>query len=139
MSAAQCTAANGYLASLVGFYPRTGVQDLAFGKLDYQLNQANHLSASFNFDDFHAPNAYTAGSTSNNNSVTANGPAVTHTRFFVANWNSILSANTVNNFRFQWGLDREIIGANAGGPSVCDLQRNGLRHAERPPPARFPR
>ncbi len=118
VSASQCAAANAYLQSLVGSYPRTAVQDVAFGKLDYQLNQSNHLSASFNFDDFHSPNAYTTTASSNNNSVTANGPAVTHTRFFVANWSSTLTPTTVNNLRFQWGLDREIIGANSGGPSV---------------------
>jgi hypothetical protein len=118
VTAAQCASANAYLSSLIGSYPRTGVQDVAFGKLDYQLNQSNRLSANFNFDDFHAPNGYTASATSNNNSITANGPAVTHTRFFVANWDKIFSTNIVNNLRFQWGLDREIIGANAGGPSV---------------------
>ena len=118
VSASQCAGANSWLKSLVGSYPRTGVQDLAFGKLDYQVNQSNRLSANFNFDDFHAPNAYTSGSTANNNSITANGPAVTHTRFFVADWNKILSTSMVNDLKFQWGLDREIIGANAGGPSV---------------------
>jgi hypothetical protein len=118
ISAAQCSAANAYLQSLTGSYPRTAVNDIAFAKLDYQLNSANRLSAGFDFDDFHAPNSYNSNTTVNNNSVTANGPAVTHTRFFVANWDSVFTPTLVNNFRFQWGLDNEIIGANSGGPSV---------------------
>jgi hypothetical protein len=118
VTAAACSGANNYLRSLLGSYPRTGVSDLAFGKLDYQLNASNHISSSFDFVDFHAPNAYTTATTSNNNSVTANGPAVTHERFFVTNWDSTLKPTLVNNFRFQWGLDNEIIGANSPGPNV---------------------
>ena len=118
VSASLCSGANNYVKSLIGGYPRTGINDLAFGKLDYQANAANHISASFDFVDFHAPNAYNSNSTVNNNSVTANGPAVTHERFFVTNWDSTLKPTLVNNFRFQWGLDNEIIGANDGGPSV---------------------
>ncbi len=114
----QCSAANGYFAGLIGSYPRTGVNDIGFGRLDYQLNSKNHLSANFDLDDYHSPNGYSAGSTYNNLSVTANGPAVTHTRFFVANWDTILTSSLVNNFRFQWAVDLETAGANQGGPSV---------------------
>ncbi len=115
---AQCAAAKAYLASLVGGDPRTGVQDLAFGKLDYQLNARNHLSASFDWVDYHANNAYQPNATYNNSSVTANGPAVTHERSFVGSWDSTLSPTLINNFRFQWSLDNEIISNNAPGPSV---------------------
>jgi hypothetical protein len=118
VTAAQCAAAKAYLASLVGGDPRNGVQDLAFGKLDYQLNARNHLSASFDWVDYHASNSYSPNATYNNSSVSTNGPAVTHERIFVAAWDSTLSATLVNNFRFQWGLDNEIIGNNAPGPSV---------------------
>jgi hypothetical protein len=58
ITAAQCAAANSYFSSLVGSYPRTGVQDLGFGRLDYQLNSKNHLSAGLDIDDYHAPNSY---------------------------------------------------------------------------------
>jgi hypothetical protein len=118
VSASLCAAANGYLTSLIGAYPRTGVNDLAFGKIDYQVNSSNRVSANFDWDNYHAPNAYNSGTTVSNNSVTANAPLVTHTRFFVASWDSTLKSNLINNFRFQWALDREIAGANSGGPSV---------------------
>ena len=127
----KCAAANAYLQSLTGSYPRNAVNDIAFGKLDYQLNASNHLSAGFDFDDFHAPNSYNSGTSVNNNSVTANGPAVTHTRFFVASWDSILNPTVVNNFRFQWGLDNEIIGANSTGPnvSIASVMAYGMPNA----------
>ena len=119
VTAAQCAAANGYLKSLVGSYPRTGVGDVFFGKLDYQLNSKNHLSGAFDWNNFHAPNDYNPATTVNNNSVTNNAILVTHTRIFVANWDTTISNSMVNNFRFQWGVDNEIAGANGSGPQVA--------------------
>ena len=113
----QCAAANNYLQSLTGSYPREAVQDLAFGKLDYQLSQTNRLSASFNFDDFHSPDSFLQASLVNN-SVSANGPATTHARFLVTNWESVIRPNLVNSVRFQWGVDNETLGINSGGPGV---------------------
>ncbi len=43
LSATQCSEARGYLAGLVGSYPRTGINDIGFGKLDYQINLNNRL------------------------------------------------------------------------------------------------
>jgi outer membrane receptor protein involved in Fe transport len=122
VTAAQCGAANNYLSGLVGAYPRDAVQDLAFGRLDYQANRTNHLSANFDFDDFHEPSAFVAansnGVTVSNGSVTGSGPSFTHTRFLVANWDTIISPRLINNLRFQWGIDFEATGVNSGGPSV---------------------
>jgi len=118
VTAAQCAAANNFFSSQLGAFPRFADQDVGFGKLDYQLNNSNHLSASFNLDDFHSPNSYNTATTSSNNSLTANGTAVTHERIFVATWDSTFSPTMVNNFRFQWSQDLEIIGANGTAPSV---------------------
>ena len=49
---ATCAAANAYIASQLGAFPRVIAQDLGFGKLDYQLNAANHISASFDTLNF---------------------------------------------------------------------------------------
>ncbi len=118
ITAAQCAAGNSYVASLLGAYPRAADGDVLFGKLDYQLNRLNHLSANFDWNNFHAPNAYNTAYTAQNNSVTANGTAITHDRIFVAIWDSTLSTKAVNQVRFQWGRDLEQITSNAGGPSV---------------------
>lgn len=115
---AQCAAANGYFSSLLGGYARFQNQDVGFGKLDYLVTPANRLSASFNLDDFKSPNSYNTAVTSNNNSNTANGTAVTHERIFVANWDSTITPTMLNNFRFQWSQDLEIVSANGTAPSV---------------------
>ncbi len=119
LTAAQCSAANAFLAGQVGSYPRTGINDIGFGKIDYQINTNNRLSMAFDLDDYHAPNSYSSGPTYNNLSVTANGPAGVQERFFVSNLDSTVTPTMINNFRFQWGVDNEVAGANAGGPSVA--------------------
>jgi len=138
ITAAQCAAANAFLRDNLGSYGRTGAGDVAFGKLDYQLNSSNHLSAAFDFDDYHAPDSYNTGTTINNSSLSANGPAVTHTRIFVGNWDATLTNTLVNNFRFQWGLDNEIIGANGTGPSVSVTNVTGYGLPNALPRPAFP-
>jgi hypothetical protein len=118
ITASQCAAANGYLLGLTGSYPRTGVNDVGFGKVDYQINGGNRASLAFNLENYHSPNSYNSNASVANNSVTANGPIVLHERFLVGTLESTLSSNAVNKFLFQWGMDNEITGANSGGPSV---------------------
>ena len=135
---AQCTAANAFLRGNLGSFARDGVNDVAFGKLDYQLNSRNHLSAAFDWEDYHAPNSYNANTTINNSSLSANGPVVTHTRIFVGNWDSTVSNTMVNNLRFQWGLDNEIIAANGTGPSVSVTNVTGYGLPNALPRPAFP-
>jgi hypothetical protein len=116
--AATCAAANAYILSNLGAFPRFQSQDIAFAKLDYSLNEKNRLSGSFNFDNFHSPNSYITSTTANNSSNSANGKAVTHERNFVANWSSTFSPTTINDLRFQWSRDLETVAANATAPSV---------------------
>ena len=118
VSAALCTAANNFFSSQLGGFPRFANQDVAFGKLDYQLNAKNHLNGSFNFDDFKSPNSYNTAVTSPNNSLSANGTAVTQERIVVGNWDSTITNAMVNVVRFQWSRDKEIISANGSGPSI---------------------
>lgn len=115
---ADCAAANAYAKSILGAYPRFANQDVGFGKLDYQLNSRNHLSSSFNLDDYHAPNSYNSATTASNSSLTANGTNVVHERIFVASWDSTISSTLFNNLRFQWSRDLEITSANGAAPSV---------------------
>jgi hypothetical protein len=131
MSATLCAAANGYLSSLLGAFPRFANQDVAFGKIDYQLNSKNHLSTSFNFNNFKAPNYYNTAITSANNSVTANGTNVTHERTFVVNLDSTITSSVINNVRFQWSRDLEVTAANGSAPSVgiTNVSTYGLPNA----------
>jgi hypothetical protein len=126
-----CAAANAFIASQLGAFPRTQNQDVGFGKIDYNLNATNHISASFNGLFFHGPNAYRTATTQNNEGVSANGNAVTRERIFVANWDYIIKPNLTNSFRFQWSQDLEVIGANGTAPSVTitNFMNYGLPNA----------
>ena len=115
---ATCAAANAYAKSILGSYARNANLDVGFGKLDYQVNDKNHVNASYNMDNFKALNSYQSSPTVSNSSLTANGTNIIHERIFVASWDSILTSSMVNNFRFQWSRDLETTSANAGGPSV---------------------
>lgn len=130
-SAAQCANANAYMSSLLGIYPRGTNQDVGFGRLDYQASQRNHLSAALDIMGYRAPNAYTTTATFNNGSVTSNGPNRTQERIFVANWDSTISSQAINNLRFQWGRDLEITGANAPAPytSITNVMSYGEFYA----------
>ncbi len=136
--AATCAAANAYAAGLLGSYPRFQNQDVGFGKLDYQVNARNRVNLSFDFDNFRGPNSYSTAITSNNSSITTNGAAITHERFLVGNWNSTLSPTMINNFRFQWSRDLEIIKANSTGPSVSVANVTGYGLPNALPRPAFP-
>ena len=117
--AAMCAAANAYIVANLGAFPRFQSQDIAFGKLDYAVNSKNQINASFNFDNFRAPNSYQTATTVNNTSSnSANGKAVFHERNFVTKWSSTLTPTTINELRFQWSRDLETTSANATAPSV---------------------
>ena len=118
VTAAQCANANAYLYGLFGNYPRATNEDVAFGKLDYQITSRNHLGTSFDFMNYRAPNAYQTSPSYNNSSLSSNGSYVFHERIFVANLDSTISNSMVNNLRFQWGRDLEVAGSNAPAPYV---------------------
>src|SRR5467141_1790691 len=122
VTATQCNNAKAFIATgLLGAFPRNLKQDVFLGKLDYQLNQTNHLSAVFNWQNWAEPDGYNTAPTVNNGGVTQNGNGGTHERFFIANWNTTISSNKVNEFRFQWGRDFEFDSTNGPGPSVSLL------------------
>ena len=118
LTSTQCSEANGFLGSLQGTYQRATNQDVAFGKIDAQINQKNHFSTSFDFMNYRAPNAYSTAPSYNNDSIQTNGSYVYHERIFVANLDSTITPTAVNNVRFQWGRDLEIAGANSPAPYV---------------------
>ncbi|HXZ34050.1 MAG TPA: TonB-dependent receptor, partial [Terriglobales bacterium] len=118
VTASQCAAANAFLFGAQGTFRRDTNQDVGFGKFDYQVNTRNHISTSFDFMNYRAPNAYSTSPSYNDSSLATNGSYVFHERIFVANWDSTLTPTTVNNLRFQWGRDLEVAGSNAPAPYV---------------------
>lgn len=120
VSTSQCASAKAYLNSLPGAFARTIKQDIFFPKIDYQINEKNHVMANFNWQNFHEPNGYNTSSSTNINSssATSNGPVNFHERIGVATWSSVLSPRSVNEVRFQWSRDLETADSNAPGPFV---------------------
>ncbi len=118
LTATQCSNAINFVSGLTGTYPRATNQDVGFGKFDYMVTQRNHLSTSFDFMNYRAPNAYSTAPSYNNDSIQTNGSYVYHERIFVANLDSSITSTMVNNLRFQWGRDLEVAGANSPAPYV---------------------
>ena len=113
-----CTAAQTFLLSQLGAFQRNLKQEVYFGKLDYQLNAANHLSAVLNIQNWQEPFGYNTAPTFSNGGESENGFGGVHNRFLIANWTTTISSNKLNELRFQWGRDFEFDGTNSGGPHV---------------------
>ncbi|MGB6429548.1 MAG: TonB-dependent receptor [Candidatus Acidiferrales bacterium] len=124
----QCSEAQSFITGdLQGAFPRDLKQNIGFGKLDYQLTPANHLSAVLNIQDWDEPDGYNTSATASNAGVTVNGFGATHERFFIGNWTSTFGGNKVNDVRFQWGQDYEYDSTNGPGPftSISSLTTYG--------------
>jgi len=117
ISVTQCNNAKAFIIGQNGSFPRTGIQDIFFPKLDYQLNEKNHLSASFLFANFRQPNGYITTPTVANSANSTNGRNDFHERYIVANWETVLSSAMVNALHFQWSRDLEVSGVNGPGPA----------------------
>ena len=131
VTATQCASANAFLFGQLGSFPRETNQDVGFGKLDSQMSPRNHVSTSFDFMNYRAPNAYSTSPSYNNLSLGTNGSYVFHERIFVANWDSTISSTMVNNLRYQWGRDLEVAGSNAPAPyvSISNVMTYGENYA----------
>jgi hypothetical protein len=119
LTASQCTAAANFLISeTTGTYGRNIKQDIFFPKLDFQLNNNNHFSASFLWQNFHQPNGYNTAAVQSNGGIQNNGNSDYHERFVVAGWDAVLNPTTANQLRFQWSRDLETNTTNGPGPGV---------------------
>ncbi len=127
LTSAQCQAAIGYMSGTAagmfgyknqGIFPRLVKQDIFFPKLDWQVNDKNHVSAEFNWQNFNEPNGYNTSNTVTNGGVTQNGTSNFHERFGIANWTSVISPTAVNQVLFQASRDFETASTNTSGPAV---------------------
>ena len=116
---AECTAAVTFIQTKqLGTYGRNVKQDVFFPRLDYQLSSKTHLSTSFLWENFHQPNGYNTLTNVSNGGITQNGTANFHSRFFVANAETVLTARSANVVHFQWARDLETDSTNSGGPAI---------------------
>ncbi len=135
----QCSSAKNFITTnLLGAFPRNLKQDVFLGKLDYELNRTNHLSAVFNWQNWKEPFGYNTAPTVNNGGATQNGSGGTHERFFIANWTKTFSSNKVNELRYGWGRDFEFDSTNSGGPSASLLNLASYGETSALPRPAFP-
>jgi Carboxypeptidase regulatory-like domain/TonB dependent receptor/TonB-dependent Receptor Plug Domain len=107
VTAAQCSLINGLLPRFFGLVPRSIDQDLAFGRIDYNLSPRNTFSFSMNYLHFKSPNGLqntVVGSTTGVG-VNDNGNDYARVRNGKGTWTSIVNPNVVNNFRYGWDTD----------------------------------
>ncbi len=132
VSAAQCNAINALLPRFYGQIPRTALNDLYFGRMDYHVNDRNTFSASFNFLHWKSPNGIQTGLSSTTGAgITGNGDDSVAVRNGKATWTSVLTNSLVNSFRYGLDTDRQADGFDqaelGGGLGYLDVAVAGVQ------------
>lgn len=112
-----CGATLSFLNTLVGQFPRTGDNYVFLTKLDWVLSQRHTLMGYYNYQKWNSPNGIQTQPVITVSPL-ANGSDKVRTDMLNLRLTSVLSASTVNEFRFQFGRDFESQFPNAPGPSV---------------------
>ena len=95
-----------YLVGQTGLVPRTGDQTLYFPKIDWNINSKNSLSVSYNRLRWDSLNGVQTQATSTRG-VTNFGDDLVEIDSLNARLQTTVSANMINEFRFQYGRDVE--------------------------------
>ena len=103
---AQIDTAQAFLLSLTGETPRKGDQILIFPKIDWHINDANVLTVSYNRLRWDSPNGIQTQAT-NTRSRSNFGDDFVDIDSLNVRLQSSITANIVNEFRFQYGRDLE--------------------------------
>jgi hypothetical protein len=107
-TAAQCQAAINFIqAQMNVLVPRSVNSDIGFAKLDYHLNDRNTLTVDFNIMHWVSPDGIQTQSVLPSGAALGNnGNSTVETRYGNADLTTILTPNTLNNFRFGFFKDR---------------------------------
>jgi hypothetical protein len=129
---AQCAAINSLLPRFYGQVPRTDDNDLYFGRMDYNLNEKNTFSASFNFLRWYSPNGIQTGLSSTvGSAINGNGNDSVIVRNGKATWTYVPTANFVSAFRYGLDTDRQADGFNqaslGSGLGYLDVSVGGVQ------------
>ena len=91
-------------------YEATNDAKVALGKIDWNITEANRLSTRYNYSNNNALNAASVGETqldpTTNQSLSNNGTEKNRNHGVVSNLVSTLSANAINEFRFQYAYEQ---------------------------------
>ncbi|HEY0760622.1 MAG TPA: TonB-dependent receptor [Acidisarcina sp.] len=94
------------LDSMLGAVPRTGRQLILFPKLDWQMNDRNHLALQYNFMRWTSPNGVQTGA-SDTYGKSSFGNDFVKEDWGIGRWQFFLTANLLNELRLQYGRDTE--------------------------------
>ncbi|MFB3126314.1 MAG: TonB-dependent receptor domain-containing protein [Candidatus Acidiferrales bacterium] len=129
---ARCQGARDALLSELGPFNRKGLNNVALGKLDFNINQKHTLGGQYNYHKWRSPNGIQTQDRTNDTPL-ANGFDAVRSDTVLIRLTSLTSASTVNEFRFQYARDFESQVPNAPGPSVLhnsqfDIDGGGMRN-----------
>ena len=89
-----------------GLVPRTASQIILFPKLDWQLNDRNHLSIQYNYLRWNSPHGALT-QTAASYGVSSFGDDHVTDDVLIGRWNTFLTANLMHELRVQYGRDFE--------------------------------
>jgi hypothetical protein len=89
-----------------GIVPRTASQLILFPKLDWQINDRNHLSLQYNFLRWNSPHGAITQTATSYGLASFGDDHVTDD-VLVARWNTFFTANLMHELRVQYGRDFE--------------------------------
>lgn len=115
LTTAQIDNTLGFLNSLTGETPRKGDQTLFLPKIDWQINQTNLFSVSYNRLRWKSPHGVQTQAV-NQRSGSNFGDDFVNVDSLNARLQSSISSNLLNEFRFQYGRDFEFQISNPPGP-----------------------
>ena len=104
-----------FLAPKFVSYSQSREQDTYLVKTDFNLNDHNQLWVRFNQQNFTGTNLEFSGLT---NSLEHTGNSNVKTTALTTGWNSTITQNWINEFRFQFSRDREPGLSNSTDPEV---------------------
>lgn len=96
---------------------RKALNNVAFGRIDWQMNQNHNLAVYYNFHKWRSPNGIRTPLL-NQNAASDNGFDGVRTDSLYFRLNSVLTSSLVNEARFQFARDNEFQRPNAPGPGT---------------------
>lgn len=111
-----------YLRSLEESYQQTNDAYAVLGRIDWNINNNNRFNGRYNYSRNDALNAAATGETvldpTTNSAVSANGIERNRNNIFVGQFISNISANSINELRFQYAREERPREANVEAPNV---------------------
>ena len=112
------------LDSMLGPVPRTANQYILFPKIDWDLNERNHLIFQYNHMRWNSP-AGVQTAASSDYGIASFGNDYVSEDWGIARWNYFLTANLLNEARYQFGRDFESEFAQKPTPFEQPFANNG--------------